>query len=395
MHLDVATLTFAEAIISFACGMFMLLHWWQNRAAFAALWWAAASCGIGAGITLLALQPVLPLYASEIIGPLILNGSAAATWIAALAFNRGTVKAVPILSLLGGWAASLALVGALGGQRVAPAFGISTGALFYAAAGVEFWLGRRERLRGRWPMIYLLGQQAAALFLGGIDFATSAHLLEMPELGWFGVVHFAELIYAVGSAISLVTMLKERTEAKHRQAALTDPLTGLANRRAFMERAERVFNRCQQNAKPVTILAFDLDNFKRINDTFGHPTGDDVLRGFGNLLSRMLRPSDLVARLGGEEFGAILPNCDLQVALAIAGRIRSAFQEEARFMNGRAIGATVSVGIATAAADQSLMETIASADDALYRAKNSGRNRVAVSERNYPAQNGANVVRIA
>jgi diguanylate cyclase (GGDEF)-like protein len=393
MQLDVATLTFAEAFVACASGMFMLLHWWQERAAFAALWWGAAICGMGAGVSLLALQPVLPIYASAIVGPSILQGSAAATWMAALVFNRGTVKAVPILMLLGGWAASLALVGALGGQRVAPSFGIATSGLFYAAAGVEFWLARRERLRGRGPMICLLGLEAVALFLGGIDFATSAHLLPTPEIGWFGIIHFVELIYAIGSAVSLVTMLKERSEAKHRLAALTDPLTGLANRRAFMERAERIFSRSQQGKTPLAMLAFDLDRFKGINDKFGHPVGDDVLRIFGDLLTRMLRPNDIVGRMGGEEFAALLPNCDVQIALTIAGRIRSAFQDEALFMNGRTIGATVSVGVA-AGIGHSLAEIVTNADRALYRAKNLGRNRVAVSESSYPAEDGNNVVRI-
>jgi len=191
-------------------------------------------------------------------------------------------------------------------------------------------------------------------------------------------------------------MLNERSEAMHKAASLIDPLTGLPNRRAFMDRAERLFDRSDREEKPISLLAFDLDRFKEINDAFGHPTGDQVLRTFADVLSRTLRPADIAGRIGGEEFVAALPGCGSEAALAIARRIRGTFQDNARFMNGQRVGATVSVGVATTPTHgRGVAEIIASADGALYQAKNLGRNRVMLADANSRDPDPAVVVKIA
>jgi diguanylate cyclase (GGDEF)-like protein len=168
------------------------------------------------------------------------------------------------------------------------------------------------------------------------------------------------------------------------------------NRRAFMDRAQRMFDRSQRDEVPISLLAFDLDRFKQINDKFGHPTGDHVLRIFADVLARTLRPADTAGRIGGEESAVALTGCSIQAALAIATRIRSAFQDDARFVNGHRVGATVSVGAATAPEHGcSLTDIISSADDALYRAKDLGRNRVAAAQRDSGNPDPTVVVRIA
>jgi diguanylate cyclase (GGDEF)-like protein len=225
----------------------------------------------------------------------------------------------------------------------------------------------------------------------------SSKIVALPEspLGWFASVHFVALLFEVGSATCLIAMVKERSEAKHKVAALTDPLTGIANRRAFMTFAERVFSRSGRDKSPISLLVFDLDHFKAINDTFGHSTGDQALQIFAGVLSRLLRPSDFAGRIGGEEFAVVLPGCDIEAAFAIANRVRAAFQGDAGFVDGQSIGATVSVGVAsTSVQEQSLHDIIVNADTALYQAKSLGRNRVAVSEGNtFPSKNS--IVRIA
>src|SRR6202034_113919 len=125
-------------------------------------------------------------------------------------------------------------------------WGISGGV--YGAAAIEFLLARGEKLRGRWPMISLLASMAVALFLLSIEFAFSTLAQPIASIGWLGIIHFVTLIYAIGSPVFLVMMLKERSEAKHRAEALIDELTGLPNRRAFMERAGRIFARTERDA---------------------------------------------------------------------------------------------------------------------------------------------------
>lgn len=245
-------------------------------------------------------------------------------------------------------------------------------------------------------MIAALCMFTISLFLVTIGFSVSDHPLPMPSSSWFGIIQFVGLAYAIVGAVSLVMMLKERSEASYKAAALTDPLTGLANRRAFMDRAQRLFDRSAGDDKPISLLAFDLDRFKTINDSFGHPVGDQVLRMFADGLSWTLRPADIAARIGGEEFAVVLPGCGSQAALVIADRIRAAFQDNALFVNGQRVGATVSVGVATSlgrAGD--LVAVLASADGALYQAKASGRNLVVRADNEVIDLVVSNVVRIA
>lgn len=153
--------------------------------------------------------------------------------------------------------------------------------------------------------------------------------------------------------------------------ASVDPLTGLRNRRAFdSELTERL------GSGPVALLLFDLDHFKQVNDTHGHPAGDDVLRRAAKVLSAGLRSVDQAYRLGGEEFGVLLPLADERVAAAVAERLRAAVAAED--MGGLRV--TTSVGVALAGrAGQSADELYHEADRALYRAKRNGRNQVVVS----------------
>jgi diguanylate cyclase (GGDEF)-like protein len=226
-------------------------------------------------------------------------------------------------------------------------------------------------------MIFLLFLRASALLVTAVATCFAEQVSELPSIGWLGIIHFIGLIYAAGSATCLVTMLKDRTEIKHRADALIDPMTGLPNRRGFMDQAQRMLDRNTRDGTSFSLLAFDLDRFKKINDTFGHPTGDHVLRIFADVVSRVARPGDLAGRIGGEEFLLALPGASQDAAVAVGGRIRGAFQNDAKFVNGQPVAATVSVGVATAPEHGvDLAEVIASADGALYRAKDSGRNRV-------------------
>ena len=396
MTLDASTLQFAEGVVTFAGGLILLINWWQDRAAWGAFWWAAANCGLGMGVALLAQRASLPNYASDIVAPVIMDVSTVLAWIAARIFNRGSIRPLPVIAAVSACGALLIFTGAYASGQLAAALGQGMAGCLYAAGAFEFWLARGERLRGRWLMISVLGSMAISLFLLAAEFSFTTLSLWIASIAWLGIIHFATLIYGVGSTVFLVMMLKDRSETKHKAAALIDPLTGLANRRAFMGRAESMLGGSLRDNIPISLLAFDLDYFKGVNDRFGHPVGDHVLRIFTSVLSRVLRPADIAGRIGGEEFLAALPGCSSEAALAIARRIRGAFQDDARFMNGKRVGATISVGVATAPEHgRSVADVIAGADGALYRAKDLGRNRVMLADANSRDLNLATVVRIA
>lgn len=396
MSLDVQTLTFAGGFVSLSSGLLVLLYWLQDRTAWAAFWWAAGSSVAGIGIFLLALHGAIPAFASDMVGSWLLDVCAVTPWVTARIFNRVPINTYSLLAGVGAWILAEALGGAFGSEQLAIVIGTAISGCLYVAAAIEFRRARGEQLGGLWPMICVLSVFAIALFLASIGFSIAPRYLPTPSIGWFGTIHFVGLAYAMVGAISLVMMLKERSEGVYKAAALTDPLTGLANRRAFMDRTQRAFDRNVADDKSISLLAFDLDRFKTINDTFGHPVGDQVLRIFADGLSRTLRPADVAARIGGEEFVVMLPSCSIQTALVIAERIRASFQANALFVTGQRVAATVSVGVATSlgrAGD--LVSVLASADDALYRAKALGRNRIMQAHDDVIDSTPHNVVRIA
>ena len=172
-------------------------------------------------------------------------------------------------------------------------------------------------------------------------------------------------------------MAKERQELEQRADALTDPLTGLPNRRALFEVADAIGQERSVLGGPISVLIFDLDHFKQTNDRFGHALGDRVLKLFATKASEHLNGRSIIARLGGEEFAAILPGADPASAVKAADAVRHAFANSAAFVDGLPIGATVSVG---AASDLDLNSDLNAlfrrADAALYVAKRGGRDRV-------------------
>lgn len=167
----------------------------------------------------------------------------------------------------------------------------------------------------------------------------------------------------------------EQAVARAEELARTDVLTGLNNRRAFFDLGER-FCRRGRSGHPVAVLMFDVDHFKRINDTFGHVAGDAMLRAIGQLLPPLLRPADVLGRMGGEEFAVLLPDTQAQQALAIADRLRAAIEALEVECNGHRLRCTASFGVAVSEQAASLDTLLGEADHALLKAKRKGRNRI-------------------
>lgn len=165
-----------------------------------------------------------------------------------------------------------------------------------------------------------------------------------------------------------------RANATITELMRTDPLTGLANRRFFMEILEKEISLARRHRAPLSLIMVDLDHFKKINDAYGHDQGDEVLKAFAALLQRHTRKEDLPARFGGEEFILILPHADLINALATAERVRQ--EQEAVLLPGIGIRVTASFGVSQFISTDDLESLIKRADEALYAAKASGRNRV-------------------
>jgi two-component system cell cycle response regulator len=175
--------------------------------------------------------------------------------------------------------------------------------------------------------------------------------------------------------------LEESRKALAEQAN-TDALTKLKNRRPFHTQAEQNLANCRRYGKDMSVLLVDIDYFKKVNDTYGHHTGDEVLVKVATLLAQMVRNADTVARFGGEEFAALLPETNRLGAAVLGERIRRAVENEQMVVDGRHIPVTVSIGIATLAAEmvESIDQLLDIADRRLYMAKNSGRNRICVSD---------------
>lgn len=184
--------------------------------------------------------------------------------------------------------------------------------------------------------------------------------------------------------ISLEQQVTERTRElklanqKLEQLVRTDPLTGAANRRHFVEQVEIEIQRAHREHAPLSLLMMDLDHFKRINDTYGHAAGDEVLVNFARIVGKSLRATDLFARLGGEEFAMLLPNTRLEGAIEVALRIIEAVRVQAIQFSEAQIRYQVSIGAASLAQEDITYEPLLKrADAALYRAKEDGRDRVA------------------
>lgn len=171
-----------------------------------------------------------------------------------------------------------------------------------------------------------------------------------------------------GSRVTMESLLK---------AASSDQLTGISNRRAFYEASELELARYAQKPRPISLLMLDIDYFKRVNDTYGHIMGDQVIRSLAAVLQRSVRSIDVVARLGGEEFAILLPSTDLSMAVVISERIRKNVAAEEIAVGNEIITYTVSIGAAMVEAGMtSTDELIAAADELLYAAKQGGRNQV-------------------
>ncbi|NBA97987.1 sensor domain-containing diguanylate cyclase [Pseudomonas sp. R5(2019)] len=237
---------------------------------------------------------------------------------------------------------------------------------------------------------------------GTYEYATQGqgHFLNVrfiPELDWYLFVDKREdgaldsirqslylnlLICVVITAIVLWLLngVVRRFQARIESLATLDSLSGLPNRRGFDLLAAQALQEAQRETRPLMALMIDLDHFKQLNDSHGHLAGDEVLRGFAQVLESCLRHSDIICRWGGEEFIVLLKDTNSHNARLIAEKIRQRSEQQVFRYADKALRLTISVGLTALQADDSLHSLIARADNALYRAKKSGRNGVCAEQ---------------
>jgi diguanylate cyclase (GGDEF)-like protein len=377
LSLDISTLYLAATLAAALLGA-MLLFLWRQEKIEALGWWGAAYVLGAASVALWSVGgPDLGWELSLAVNAVGFI-ACGLVWDAARVFHGRPANWIGVIAGPALWVAAVVWL-----DPIDPELRMLLGAgivAFYAAltAG-ELWRERRKSLRARWPAIAVPVMHGGVLMLPIIlgDMFRSSDAASMGPV-WIAAFGAELLLYAVGTVFIIVMLMSERTVSAHKTAASVDPLTGLLNRRGFSEATARMIDREAKAGRPITVMIFDIDHFKSVNDRFGHAAGDDVLKVFSDVVVNNLRISDLVGRVGGEEFAALLP-CTVEEALVAAERVREAFEASGIKVDEAPLETTVSIGIAGGPAQTELEVLMASADTALYQAKRGGRNRVEVA----------------
>jgi diguanylate cyclase (GGDEF)-like protein len=234
-----------------------------------------------------------------------------------------------------------------------------------------------------WPILweaYFFGRRGAVAIVAWVGLVQGIALLELPAGdGYFD--RWLDVMVSIGVVAVVIDLFSSRILTllgRLDGEARVDNLTGLLNRRGFAERAEVELARARRHRSALGLVSFDLDHFKAVNDEFGHDVGDEVLVLAARLIGAETRPEDVVARMGGEEFVALLPDGGLGEAESLAERVRGSLARSSRPGLPRV---TICAGVSAVIAPDDVELLLKAADRALYAAKRGGRNRTGVGER--------------
>jgi diguanylate cyclase (GGDEF)-like protein len=373
--LDLPTLSLVAVCIAGLLGLFLIIDWMQQRNVRALAWWGSAYL-IGASAMALSTAPAPFIKLPAAVPGALTFLACGMVWNGVRLFQGRRV--LPFATFIGAalWLGLAQIPGMMenGTGEILGAMIVPVYTFFIA---MELW---RERRRTRYSRAAAIVVPClhAGVFL--VPLAMRAFLPDGHSGAWLTIFTLETILYAVGTAFIVMLMVKDHHVHVYRTAASTDHLTGLLNRRAFMENAQTLRKRLARRGESVAVLMFDLDHFKSVNDRFGHSAGDEVLRLFARVTKASTRLDDIIGRFGGEEFIAIVPG-DIEVAEKIAERVRTAFENAGAVIENQPIAATVSIGAASSYdAAMTVDALIAKADAALYRAKHEGRNRVVSTE---------------
>ncbi len=378
MQFDIFTVMAASSVVVVVLGGAMLLFWSRDRAAYWMAWAAVSFAVLAVGNALAMARPMLHINISAGVGTSFLIVGFGIFWQAMRVFEGRPPLLWPLPIAVGIW---VILFGFTPfhydlAVRIMVSSSLMTAGIWLGA--YELWLGRREVLPSRYAAIGVL------VFLGSI-FAMRvvlAYVAPYPvgsqpvDGAWVAGLNGLLVLSAILTAAFLISLNLERRELRQRELARTDPLTGLLNRRALDERYAR-----PDVAGDAAVVVFDLDNFKLINDIYGHATGDALILEFSRICMRNVRQTDIAGRLGGEEFVLVLPGVSQEIAWKTAERIRRAFEDTIVETAEGEVVCTVSAGVdGSKVFGESLQDVLERADNELYRAKRDGRNRVRAAQ---------------
>ena len=397
MHVDANTLFLVTINVEAVIGLLLLFTWMQNAAIRALAWWGCAHLLRANAVALYGMRGTVPDAVSDDFAIAILLATFAITWTGARVFSGRSPR---ILYLLAGpvmWLLLCHIQGFAEWTDGRLLIGSGIVATYVGLAAHELRRGRAERLISRSPAIYILFALGAMFLLrapiGGL--LPGLPLNQPGATIWSTMLSFEALLFSIAVAFLMLAMAKERTEVRHKKAALLDPLTGVANRRAFLQEASRLATRQHPDPRPIAVLAFDIDHLRSINDRFGDALGDQVLQIFAQTAHANLAPADLIGRIDGEEFAVVLHDANGEQALAVAERIRFDFADAARYIDAELVGATVTVGMVISAASAvEIAAMLAQADRALGRAKVRGGNRAHLEEFTQAVKQSATVTKV-
>jgi diguanylate cyclase (GGDEF)-like protein len=296
-----------------------------------------------------------------------------------IAYFRAEPRGVDLANLERPYAVSLlisSLIWGIGALMVMPA-----DSLVYQAITLFFLVG----MAGGAVSVYSARYPMAVGAMASVLLPSTIWLFTQPGKEQLGMAIGASMFMVVllrtakvlANALQRNFQLGRELHAAHAAAdrqAKTDPLTGINNRRAFLDHGEQIIRYCERHEQALSVLVMDVDHFKSINDSLGHFAGDAVLRQVGEIILKLFRRSDVCGRIGGEEFAVVLPHTSESDALAIAEKLRQTIAETPIHCGDQRVNITVSIGVA--AAGYQLATLLVLADKAMYRAKAQGRNQV-------------------
>lgn len=370
MHLDVPTLTLVDIYVLLLLGVLMFCAW-RSGQRDSTLGCTCLMLLFGTVSTVLGSLRGLGIDVVPIVlGNVALQLALAMNWTAMRTFagRRPYLPGIVAGALLWG---VLCLVPAFYSSLTARLLLASALTVIYTALAMfELWRSRLQISVSLRPAIGLM-MFHVAFYLLRMAVDRGQPFGDPEAVSFFAFVIFETLLYAIGISFVTLAMVRERAEQQYRHASLSDPLTGIGNRRSFIDAGQALLQRGRMRGEPVALLLCDLDFFKRLNDTFGHQAGDRALVDFGQVIARRMRRQDVFGRIGGEEFACLLADADALVAREVAERIRAEFAAMPFAEQGQL---SVSIGVATTTSRHELDELLAQADRALYVAKAAGRN---------------------
>lgn len=377
MNLDVPTLGILTVVISVELSLGLALMGWALRGQPGLRPWVLSTAAVSVGALLMVFRELVQQEALALLGHALLFLSNALAWLGTRDYCGRPRK------MRGVWLSLAAFVAWLAWflfVRPSTAWAMAG----FAATSVVWSVSIAWTFFRHGPP----GLRASTRFAGGLFLLHGAFNLAhlafppsdpgTPPNGWpESSIYLEGIVTLLARVLTLISLLSYRLLADLRAASRTDALTGLLNRRAFEEDGRRLMDFCRRQGLPCAVLFFDLDHFKQVNDRWGHAAGDAALQHFASLVSGELRASDLFGRYGGEEFCLLMPGATTLQARDAGERLRALISQNPALFAGTTLSITVSVGISWSERSEHDFEwLVCRADEALYRAKDDGRDRV-------------------